>query len=91
MHQCWSLLRYYSKRPYQLLGSSILFTYSFDLNESKKFIFNAYHLLVYTKAQDAESAVLSVADHLSDPCLILLIQNAMGRQQAIAQHFSSQT
>ncbi|WP_373691553.1 ketopantoate reductase family protein [Endozoicomonas sp. SESOKO2] len=49
------------------------------------------HLMVCTKAQDAEAAVLSLADHLSDQCQILVMQNGMGSQQAVAQHFSSQT
>ncbi|KEQ19210.1 ketopantoate reductase family protein [Endozoicomonas numazuensis] len=49
------------------------------------------YLLVCTKAQDAEAAVHSVAHQLSDHCQIVLMQNGMGSQQAISQHFSSQT
>ncbi|WP_448216014.1 ketopantoate reductase family protein [Endozoicomonas sp. 2B-B] len=61
------------------------------LDSSESLTDSITHLLVCTKAQDAEPAVLSLADHLSDQCQILLIQNGMGSQQAIAQHFSSQT
>ncbi len=48
-------------------------------------------LLVCTKAQDAEAAVHSIEDKLSDHCQILLMQNGMGSQQAIAHHFRSQS
>ena len=45
------------------------------------------HLIVATKAFDAQSAVESVQHCLSPNAQILLLQNGMGSQQSIAQEF----
>lgn len=45
-------------------------------------------LIVATKAFDALNAVRSVSSKLSSQCEILVLQNGMGSQQAIAQEFS---
>ncbi|MGI9279934.1 MAG: ketopantoate reductase family protein [Endozoicomonas sp.] len=65
--------------------------YPINLESPQSLTTSIEYLLVCTKAQDAEAAVHSVADQLSDQCQILLMQNGLGSQQAIAQHFSSQT
>ncbi len=44
-------------------------------------------LLVCTKAQDARQAVESIRQHLAENGQILLLQNGMGSQNAIAQAF----
>ena len=44
-------------------------------------------LIVCTKAQDAMTAVKAIARNLTDDCKILLLQNGMGSQQAIAEAF----
>ena len=44
-------------------------------------------LIVCTKAQDALTAVKAIANNLTDDCKILLLQNGMGSQQAIADAF----
>lgn len=46
-------------------------------------------LIVCTKAFDAEKAVISIENNLANDCQILLIQNGMGSQQAIAQRYPS--
>lgn len=44
-------------------------------------------LIVCTKAQDALSAIRSIAHNLTADCKILLLQNGMGSQQAVAHEF----
>ena len=44
-------------------------------------------LIVCTKAQDALSAIKAIAHNLTDDCKILLLQNGMGCQQAVAREF----
>lgn len=44
-------------------------------------------LIMCTKAQDALIAVKAIARNLTDDCKILLLQNGMGSQQAIAGEF----
>ncbi|WP_252178495.1 2-dehydropantoate 2-reductase [Endozoicomonas sp. 4G] len=65
--------------------------YPIKLNSPESLTDSITHLLVCTKAQDAEAAVQSLAGQLSDQCQILLMQNGMGSQQAIARQFCSQT
>lgn len=48
-----------------------------------------HFLIVCTKAFDAEKAVISIEKNLANDCQILLIQNGMGSQQAIAQRYPS--
>jgi 2-dehydropantoate 2-reductase len=47
------------------------------------------HLLVATKAQDAISAIESVADHLSDQTVLVLLQNGIKVQRQICERFGS--
>ena len=44
-------------------------------------------LIVCTKAQDALGAVQAISHYFADDCKILLLQNGMGSQQAIAEAF----
>lgn len=44
-------------------------------------------LIICTKAQDSLSAVKAIAHNLTDDCKILLLQNGMGSQQAVASEF----
>ncbi|WP_067515149.1 2-dehydropantoate 2-reductase [Endozoicomonas ascidiicola] len=48
-------------------------------------------LIVCTKAQDALPALESLRPHLANTCNILLLQNGMGSQQAIAETFPDHT
>ena len=44
-------------------------------------------LIICTKAQDSLTAIRAIVSNLTDDCKILLLQNGMGSQQAIAEAF----
>jgi 2-dehydropantoate 2-reductase len=46
-------------------------------------------VIVATKAQHTAEALASIADRLTDNATILLLQNGMGQQQTIAEHYPS--
>lgn len=73
----------FEKRPENLSISSSKTTAS-KLIEDKKFI---KRLIICTKSFDALIALEQLVSCLHDDCEILLIQNGMGSQQAIAKQF----
>ena len=48
---------------------------------------NIHFLIVCTKAFDAEKALISIESNLAKDCQIILIQNGLGSQQAIAKRY----